>query len=697
MLNHTYTSVRNANLVNYGKKQHISSQPSPLLKENFLEEFRTELDKKKVLANLGIASSLSLEWEYIKGDIARSEALMQELDSRTTYTSKITGDIQTLIDGVLWLESVIKGEYDAETEQDNRLQVLENSTTELKTNLTNLQQYITDTVDININTLKSKVEEITDKVNNITNLITVSEKEGNALRIEEGDTPGLYVPDLSNSITTITEDLTKVQENVETINTSLESFVTKEDLGGGDFDFVNQSDFDTQVSTINKNFGEIREDLSKTVKTGEDGHVDTLFVNKISKNNDDDNIVITDSFEVESGIPLDVRFVVENLEELCALSYKVCYSGMGVIVNSLSSLYILRKPEDGSKLTQEYVSNIHNWKCPEDLVTVALTREEYEKLAEVNPNVFYYIYEDEFKLTHKPREEEYGNLDDYQNALKDWEAQMKVLDQQYLAASWGLEIEDKLVKKANQTSINALGNSINDLQEQINLIAGGNSDTSLSNLAGRLSETEASLEFLLGTEGTDEEPSTNGKISDIESSISDLNTTLTSQYVTKESITTENDDTVYIFVKKADYIKDTQDRENALKESISTKNVSTQTLESESMSLGNLDLTSDGNDLFINTKEVAILSDVPKMKYLTQAEYNALGPDEIDSDTYYYTTDEEIYITKTEFDDKVAQLNTSISTLQKQITDLLDTIKKLEGRISSLESSNEPEATDEIN
>lgn len=697
MLNHTYTSVKNANLVNCGKKQHISSQPSPLLKENFLGEFRTELDKKKVLANLGIASSLSLEWEYIKGDIARSEALMQELDSRTTYTSKITGDIQTLIDGVLWLESTIKGEYDAEIEQDNRLQALENSTTELKTNLTNLQQYITDTVDININTLKSKVEEITDKVNNITNLITVSEKEGNALRIEEGDTPGLYVPDLSNSITTITEDLTKVQENVETINTSLESFVTKEDLGGGDFDFVNQSDFDTQVNTINKNFGEIREDLSKTVKTGEDGHVDTLFVNKISKNNDDDNIVITDSFEVESGIPLDVRFVVENLEELCALSYKVCYSGMGVIVNSLSSLYILRKPEDGSKLTQEYVSNIHNWKCLEDLVTVALTREEYEKLAEVNPNVFYYIYEDEFKLTHKPREEEYGNLDDYQNALKDWKEQMKVLDQQYLAASWGLEIEDKLGKKANQTSINALGNSINDLQEQINLIAGGNSDTSLSNLAGRLSETEASLEFLLGTEGTDEEPSTNGKISDIESSISDLNTTLTSQYVTKESITTENDDTVYIFVKKADYIKDTQDRENALKESISTKNVSTQTLESESMSLGNLDLTSDGKDLFINTEEVAILSDVPKMKYLTQAEYDALGPDEIDSDTYYYTTDEEIYITKTEFDDKVAQLNTSISTLQKQITNLLDTITKLEGRISSLESSNEPEAADEIN
>ena len=48
MLNHTYTSVKNANLVDCGKKQHIPSQPAPLLKDNFLGEFRTDLEKKKV-------------------------------------------------------------------------------------------------------------------------------------------------------------------------------------------------------------------------------------------------------------------------------------------------------------------------------------------------------------------------------------------------------------------------------------------------------------------------------------------------------------------------------------------------------------------------------------------------------------------------------------------------------------------------
>jgi hypothetical protein len=100
MLNHTYTSVKNANLVDCGKKQHISSQPFPLLKDNFLGEFRTELEKKKVLSNLGIASELSLEWEYIKGDISRSEALTKEFDARTKYISQLDGFTKNVTDGI---------------------------------------------------------------------------------------------------------------------------------------------------------------------------------------------------------------------------------------------------------------------------------------------------------------------------------------------------------------------------------------------------------------------------------------------------------------------------------------------------------------------------------------------------------------------------------------------------------------------
>jgi hypothetical protein len=73
-----------------------------------------------------------------------------------------------------------------------------------------------------------------------------------------------------------------------------------------------------------------------------------LFVNTLSST---DTIKVTNSFEVDSAIPLDVRFVKENLDELYATPVSVCYPGMGVIINSLSSLYILRKPEPGVEFT----------------------------------------------------------------------------------------------------------------------------------------------------------------------------------------------------------------------------------------------------------------------------------------------------------------------------------------------------------
>ena len=125
--------------------------------------------------------------------------------------------------------------------------------------------------------------------------------------------------------------------------------------------------------------------------------------------------------------------------------------------------------------------------------------------------------------------------------------------------------------------------------------------------------------------------------------------------------------------------------------SITTELVTADTVETTSVKVSELVVTSDGNDLLVNNKEVAIIEDIPKLVYMTQSDYDAMSPDEIDPDTYYYTTNEEVYITKTQFEAKVAQIDTSISNLQKQITDLSDIITKLEARIAALEPSNDPE------
>ena len=154
MLNHTYTSVKNANLVDCGKKTHITSQPSTLLRDNYLGEYRTELDKKKVLANLGIATELSLEWEYIKGDIGRSEVLMNELDSRTKYISKLDGFQKTLIEGITYLETIIGGDQETEDQQNERLLTLETSTKELSYSLEKLKTYLEDIIEVDIDKLE---------------------------------------------------------------------------------------------------------------------------------------------------------------------------------------------------------------------------------------------------------------------------------------------------------------------------------------------------------------------------------------------------------------------------------------------------------------------------------------------------------------------------------------------------------------
>ena len=538
MLNHTYTSVKNANIVDCGKKQHIPSQPFPLLRDNFLGEFRTELDKKKVLANLGIVTELSLEWEFIKGDIGRSEALMSELDSRTKYVSKLDGLQKSIIEGIQQLEIIVGGEQDEETNQNNRLTLLEDALEECSGSLSDLKNYIANTVDINIQELNSKLNEVTSKVDNITNLIQVSTKEGNALTIESGDQAGLYVPDLSQAVNQATSDIQTIRQDVTIINDSLESFVTKDDLGGGDFNFVNQSEFDSYTESTDNKLKNIDSELARTVKTGEDGHVDTLFVNTISKNNTDGNIKLTDSFELEAGIPLDIRFVVKNLEELHSLKPWVCYPGMGVIVSNQASLYILREPADGV-ITEEYIKDKQgiNWKCPEDLVIEVLTQEEYDKKVEegsISPHMFYYIHEE---IVEEPKREDFDNDESYTEALNKW---LRVLQQQYMSAVWGQDIEKLVASKAPNTSVKSLESEIQRLQDLLDSLSGGVGSVNLKDLNDQVQINISNIDNLTTQTET------------LKTDLSALQTSVNNDYVTKESIINDDPNVDYIFVKKSE-------------------------------------------------------------------------------------------------------------------------------------------------
>ena len=715
MLNHTYTSVKNANLVDCGKKQHIASQPSPLLKDNFLGEFRTELDKKKVLANLGVATDLSLEWEYIKGDIGRSEALMQELDSRTKYTTQVgefKDKVISIIEGIQYLETIVGGEQEGEDEQNERLKQLEDKFKELADDLDLINQQLKDPIKTDIDTLKQNLEEISKQIANINDLIQISGKAHNALvlipenseQLAENETPGLYVPDLEPRVEASEKRFEPIETNVQNLQTEVETvkkeYVSKAELGGdGDFKFVKEQDFTSYVNSTSTTLGNIQKELNDTVKTGSDGHVNTLYVNKVSKDTDG-NIQLTDSFEMTEGVPLDVRFVVPSRLDLAKLDVKVCYAGMGVIVKDESALYILREPE-GGKLTKEFIENVDvSWKCPEDLVTQALTREEFDALLEVdpetgrnkiNPTKFYYIYEEDIA---EPRESEFPNKEAYQEAYEAW---LKIIHQEYMSAAWGVDIEKKVAKKADQVAVDKLDKNITSIQKEIEALSGGEGVTSLASLSERIDATEQDLAYLLGTEGTETEASTEGKIVEIETSIQTLDKKIEQTYVSIESITDPNNQTNYIFVKKVDYDEDRRLDAESLATSITTQNatinsltsssIDVQTLETDSIILQDSSISlSDNNNLLFNNKQIALSESVPVIEYLTQSDYdNRAKNNELVENVYYYTTNEEFYVTESSFTKKTNDIDTSIRALNSAVTALQSQVATLNQQISDLD------------
>ena len=674
MLNHTYTSVKNANLVDCGKKQHIPSQPTPLLKENFLGEFRTELDKKKVLAALGIATELSLEWGNIKGNIGDSTQLMNELDLRTKYTSALDGMSKTIGAGIAYLESIVGGEEAAEAEQNERITELEKSFTTLQTDITNVQKYLTDTVDVNITQLQKGLEDISKSVENITSLIQVSAQADNALSLLEGENPGLYVPDLSGRITSAESDIDTLQADVATIE---KDFVKRSEFGDGNLDFVSKSTYDSFSTNTSNRLGTLESEIKNTVKTGEDGHVDTLYVNKISKDNDSSNIQITDSFEMDSGIPLDVRAVVENLEELKALPVKVCYPGMAVVVKNLNSLYILKNPEEGVAFNKEYISDDKNWKCPEDLVTMALTRTQYDELVKagsISESVFYYIYEEPITYTQEPVREQDETDEAWAERWNDWVRSLKILSQEYMSASWGIDIETKLGQKASLQNVR-------DLSEEINKLKGGGEGVSLESLnesLEELKETDATLtqrlDEILNTSGDND----SGRIVTLEESVENLSKDIydvsssLGDYVTTEDLKTLSND--FNFVKPDDYEKDKEAFETALANQLTTQSIKL---------TGSVINVQEGS-LYVDSNKLAQASAVPTIEVMSKTEYDNLQKKE--ENTYYYTYDENtFYVTQDELKNKVDALQTQINTLGESLSALSKIVEELQ----KLHASNE--------
>ena len=287
MIQPIYTSVSNADIKPCGKKGHlIKSEPIPLLRNNYLGEYRTELERAKVRKNLGIADEQSLLWGNIEGTIEAQKDLVQYIEQKWTYTSDVAENINTVKDALDYALFFIS-QYEANTEEIEEIKV---DISNIRTSITVLKEELEEEIESNrtgINNLSEKITQINEAIEdinesiknidvdkNIQNWITnslrnsktieikddntleviLSQQEDNAIHLiqqeippveEEGEPstvvlPGIYVKDLEPSLTEVKEEVKGVQEaqkntdskvdsnteNITNIQTSLETIAT---------------------------------------------------------------------------------------------------------------------------------------------------------------------------------------------------------------------------------------------------------------------------------------------------------------------------------------------------------------------------------------------------------------------------------------------------------------------------------------
>ena len=86
MIQSIYATVSNGNNVHCGKRiPKYQAQPIPLMKSNYLGEFRTQLEKAKARRNLGIGDEYTLSWGNITGHIEDNTDLIKFIENQWKY------------------------------------------------------------------------------------------------------------------------------------------------------------------------------------------------------------------------------------------------------------------------------------------------------------------------------------------------------------------------------------------------------------------------------------------------------------------------------------------------------------------------------------------------------------------------------------------------------------------------------------
>lgn len=414
MIQPIYTSVSNADIVSCGKKgKLIKSDPIPLLKNNYLGEYRTELERAKARKNLGIGDAYSLQWGNIEGYVESQQDLVNYVESKWHYSTELNEDIKNIQDAMdyaLYFVTNFKGEHEAIEDLQTEVESIKTTLTEVNNTLQEsiqnnsddidkLEQFLQEAnnaivqlnkdlknidVDANIITwVKAKLEnsKTIELVDDTTLNVIISNKDDNALFIfeQEGVKTGLYVKDLTSEISNNQKAISKIETNISEIKEELSNvysieetdnkFVTKESLKGDslegdeDFVFVTQKKYESDQSTLNNTIGTIQSNLqneiNSSIKTNSDAKLNSLTIKGDS--------VVTQSTIDE--LPKHITLTRSDYDQLANSDQ----------IDPDTYYYIEQSEEDEGLITVDYLkSNYYDQKHIDSLIDEL--RQEIENL-----------------------------------------------------------------------------------------------------------------------------------------------------------------------------------------------------------------------------------------------------------------------------------------------------------------------------
>lgn len=255
MIQSIYAAVSNGNNVHCGKRiPKYQAQPIPLMKSNYLGEFRTQLEKAKARKNLGIGDEFLLTWGNITGHIEDNKDLTTFIENQwkyeyvSPYIQQEIKNVKQALDYALYYVSTYEANDEAVHNLSQKFDTLTSHVDEVQEQLQN-----------NINLNSTRISDIQNNIQSINNLISdinedlktinvdqniynwvrqnleqsstiyfkeitndeeaafqiievkISQEENNALIIKED---GIYVEDFSQDINSIKERQTQIDDSL---------------------------------------------------------------------------------------------------------------------------------------------------------------------------------------------------------------------------------------------------------------------------------------------------------------------------------------------------------------------------------------------------------------------------------------------------------------------------------------------------